>query len=115
MIPYEQEVTVTADLDGKGESQDCEVRAKVHSLGHPGTMYRNNGDPGDPPEGPEVEILSVAVHDEDGRRLFVLLNTIKDEDFEKLQFLVEDAILEQDCMPQDFSVDGDCWDDQNGP
>ena len=106
MIPYETEVTVMADIDGDGESCECEARAKVYNLGHPGTMYQRNGDPGDPPEGPEIEILSVACTDDDGRRMIVLLHTIRDEEFEKLQFLIEGAVLEQDYIDKDVP---DLW------
>lgn len=40
---------------------DCDllvVEARVWP-GTPGTLYRRNGDPGDPPEPAEVEVLSV--------------------------------------------------------
>ena len=85
MIPYETEVTVMADIDGDGESCECEVRAKVYNLGHPGTMYQRNGDPGDPPEGPEIEILSVACTDDDGRRCVAPYHPMKNSE---VQFLM---------------------------
>lgn len=36
-----------------------EVRALVlYHPGHPGTLYQRNGDPGDPPEPSEVEVIA---------------------------------------------------------
>lgn len=31
--------------------------------GHPGSMYRRNGDPGDPPEPADIDVLSYARND----------------------------------------------------
>lgn len=36
----------------------------------PGTMYRSNGDPGDPPEAGEIVFLSVDAYDSDGAKVF---------------------------------------------
>jgi len=40
----------------------------------PATMYRNNGDPGDPAEGGEVEIEEMYVTDENGIEIDYLLD-----------------------------------------
>lgn len=53
------EATSTLDLGVLGE-RDCQVQFKYWP-GHPGTWYRRNGDPGDPPEPAEVEVTSVTV------------------------------------------------------
>ena len=36
----------------------------------PGTMYRRNGDPGDPPEPGECEFQMVTAFDADGKKLY---------------------------------------------
>lgn len=36
----------------------------------PGTMYRSNGDPGDPPEPGECEFLIVRGYDADGNKVY---------------------------------------------
>lgn len=45
--------------------QDIKVTVKYHP-GHPGSWYKKNGDPGDPPEDAEIEILSVTQQDRNG-------------------------------------------------
>lgn len=47
----------TVDLADHGEL-DCVVEFKCYP-GHPGTWYRRNGDPGDPPEPAEIEVIRV--------------------------------------------------------
>ena len=46
------------DADGGEVEVDVEVRG-VYYPGSPGTWYRRNGDPGDPPEPAEWELTSV--------------------------------------------------------
>lgn len=51
-----------------GDDEDVEVSVEADfTPGHPGTMYARNGDPGDPPEGAEVEITSIT--DGDGNEI----------------------------------------------
>lgn len=33
-----------------------------YCAGYKGSLYKSNGDPGDPPEGAEVDILTVYIH-----------------------------------------------------
>lgn len=51
-------ITHTIDLPRYGE-QDCRITFK-YSPGRSGSWYKRNGDPGDPPEPAEVEIIKVA-------------------------------------------------------
>ena len=46
--------------------------------GSNGTMYARNGDPGDPPEDPEVEVLSIL--DSEGNDIFSKLTVQEAED-----------------------------------
>lgn len=67
--------------------KDEELEVEVDfSPGNPGTMYRSNGDPGDPPEPDEVEIKS-AIRLSDGKDVSELLVDYYDE--------VMDAISEE--------------------
>ena len=45
--------------------------------GSTGSMYKKNGDPGDPPEGEEVEVLSAKVGSRKGRDVY---DELSDED-----------------------------------
>lgn len=38
------------------------VAAFTHYPGHPGSWYRRNGDPGDPPEPDEIEYSSIKIN-----------------------------------------------------
>ena len=40
------------------DDSECSVEFRCYP-GHPGSWYRRNGDPGDPPEPAELEIISV--------------------------------------------------------
>jgi hypothetical protein len=53
----------------------------------PGTMYRSNGDPGDPPEPGECEFSAVQAYDADGKEVFKLANDINpfEPDWEALE------------------------------
>lgn len=63
------------DVEVDGKLYYCAVEGKATSIHTPGTMYRRNGDPGDPPEDYfEVDSLTVSnITDEDG-------NAITDEE-----------------------------------
>ena len=50
-------------------------------------MYKKNGDPGDPPEGEEVEVLSAKIRSRKGRDVY---GELSDED--------KATIEEQTCM-----------------
>lgn len=52
-------VTRTLDLGVLGE-RDCQIDFHYRQ-GHPGSWYRRNGDPGDPPEPDEVEVVGVHI------------------------------------------------------
>lgn len=60
---------------------DVEVEAHV-TPGFAGTMYRSNGDPGDPPESGEVEVMSVC--GPDGEIEFESLSASDQERLERL-------------------------------
>jgi hypothetical protein len=45
--------------------------------GSPGSMYKKNGDPGDPPEDEEVEVLSARIENSNGRDVY---DELSDED-----------------------------------
>ena len=40
------------------DDEDCTVEFRYYP-GHPGSWYRRNGDPGDPPEPDELEVVKV--------------------------------------------------------
>lgn len=67
------EDTVEVEADGVGYT--CEVVAYATYRYWPGTMYRSNGDPGDPPED-DLEITRLEVNDcwetETGQRLLFI-------------------------------------------
>lgn len=50
-------VTKTLDLGVLGE-RECQIDFHYRQ-GHPGSWYRRNGDPGDPPEPDEVEVVGI--------------------------------------------------------
>ena len=54
--------------------------------GYPGSFYARNGDPGDPPEGDEVEFSSITCADENGKAV--------EFDYSNEEYLI-DYILEQ--------------------
>lgn len=56
--------TVTLQIIRGGEAVEVEVECD-YSPGHPGCWYLPNGDPGDPPEPAEMNVISA--RDEQGR------------------------------------------------
>lgn len=76
-------IVKTLDLGELGEQEF--VFEVSYTPGRPGTMYSRNGDPGDPPESPEIDIRSAKLGQHDASFLF-------DGDFEDLyDELLEDA------------------------
>jgi hypothetical protein len=56
------QITVPASAFGLDFRADCN-----YSAGHPGCRYQRNGDPGDPPEPAECEIVALSVNVGDKR------------------------------------------------
>lgn len=54
-----------------GTEYDAEIVGARYYAGHPGSFYRSNGDPGDPPEPAEAEWDRLEVTLEDGTALNV--------------------------------------------
>ena len=57
--------------------------------GHPGTWYRRNGDPGDPPEPDEIELHEIVLHGNGGMAQEI------EEPSDELVDALEQAIYEQ--------------------
>jgi hypothetical protein len=79
------EFQTTVDID---DAEREVIVTAEYTPGHPGSFYRHNGDPGDPPESAECEIAGVI--DVDGRDLITLLH---DRDVDRL---IEEAISNAD-------------------
>lgn len=91
---------------------DKEYSGSVEAYGEgwftPGTMYRSNGDPGDPPDGDwdikEVEVLQIKIWDED-KEDWVIVNDYSDgyEDLVKaFKEYVTDNLEEDDFNINDY-------------
>lgn len=66
-------ITVTFPINDEGERDSAQPKLEItytYQPGSPGCMYQRNGDPGWPPEAPEVEVVSVKVLDADGIGFF---------------------------------------------
>jgi hypothetical protein len=62
------------------EDNETEVELEGYvSKYHPATMYKNNGDPGEPAEGGELEDFAIYLDGKD------ITDTISKEDYERLE------------------------------
>ena len=84
-----------------------------YSPGHPGTWYRSNGDPGHPPEPPEIDYESVILNGsgvpDEGIEITFLLAAL--DAWEALDPLVEGKISEEE---QEEAPDEE-WTDSEWP
>lgn len=89
---------------------DKEYSGSVEAYGEgwyePGTMYRRNGDPGDPPDGDwdikEVEVLQIKIWDED-KEDWVIVNDYSDG-YEDLIKAFKDWVIDN-LEEDDFIID----------
>lgn len=69
--------TVNFTIERDGQEIDLEVEYKMDGRYRPATYYRRNGDPGDPAEYPEVDIVSAM---DENKQDWAYLLTSKEED-----------------------------------
>jgi hypothetical protein len=91
-----------------GEAKEVDVAARYYH-GTLGSFYRSNGDPGDPPEPGEVEIMKVVL---DGKNILSLLS---ENDLEHLTCVVENTGPDHCDSPEDREADDayDQWKDRD--
>lgn len=73
-----------------------------YTKGRPGSMYKSNGDPGDPPEGDELEILSATFNGLD------VYDTLTAEEQRKIEDACFEIAYESDGVEYDHHY-GDDW------
>lgn len=84
---------VSITLGDNTLSVDC-----WHTLGREGTMYRSNGDPGDPPEPDEIEIERIKIGQEDVTDLMATLYVQRGYGMSPVTYEPVWGILEQKCL-----------------
>lgn len=79
---------------------DCDVLARGTYYYSPGTMYRRNGDPGDPPE-EDIDVASLELEDVyiDGENI---MHWLKDDVIKEIKDLCIEAIEEGQLSAEDF-------------
>lgn len=63
--------------DDEGNETEVELEGYISKY-HPATMYKNNGDPGDPAEGGELEDFAIYLDGKD------ITETVSNEDYDRL-------------------------------
>ena len=66
------------DADDNETELEVELEGYITKY-HPATMYKNNGDPGDPEEGGELEDFAVILNDKD------ITDTLSKEEYDTLE------------------------------
>lgn len=89
-----------------GEEYDIDLHATAYYHYTPGTMYRRNGDPGDPPETEfEIEYIEIEfIFNENGDDV-----TSKYDEDEKFKALIDDAVNEALQNENFENIEPDCY------
>lgn len=92
-------------IEHEGIEYSVHVSAYGEGWYEPGSLYRSNGDPGDPPDGDweikEVEILGIEFYDDDCDTWVNLIDY--SDDYHKLEKIFKDEI-ESNLEESDFEI-----------
>ncbi len=99
---------LTLEIDGEEQEYYCEYDFSPSS---PGSMYKRNGDPGDPPEAEEIDITMLKPYLPDHALGPDALSSLTEEDLESIEQTISE--YEAECQEADDEYDDDeeDWDE----
>lgn len=71
-----------------------------HTPGREGTMYRSNGDPGDPPEPEEIEIERILIGQEEVTELLATMYVQRGHGMTPVTYAPVWSVIEQKCLEE---------------